>query len=79
MDFLCALVADFRTSHFTLRPSIMLHFRAKPPFFPPRAPRPQPRALKKPLKTLAKSVSIRVNPWLKCRPEKLFKKNSKNI
>ena len=43
----------------------------------PRAPRPAP--LINPLKTLAKSVSIRVNPWLNGRPEKMFKKTSKNI
>jgi hypothetical protein len=50
-----------------------------PPFFRLWTVNWRPWTGENPLKTLAKSVSIRVHPWLKRPPEKMFKKTLKNI
>jgi len=77
----CPFVVNpkFRTPHSEFRTSKMLHFRAKTPFFRLWTADWRLWTGENPLKTLAKSVSIRVNPWLNGRPEKMFKKTSKNI
>jgi hypothetical protein len=77
--WLSGCLSSFRTPHSEFRTSKMLHFRAKPPFFPLWTVDWRLWTEENLLKTLAKSVSIRVNPWLNCRPENMFKKTLKNI